>query len=73
MPNINFMYYNELYQFLMIEKAKLFVNSFEESKFNYAHLIWMFCRKTCYSKIEKFDHKIVTEVSVHDVLQNRCS
>ena len=57
----------------MIEKAKLFVNSFEESKFNYAHLIWMLCRKTCYSKIEKFHHKIVTEVSVHDVLQNRCS
>ena len=41
----------------MIEKAKLLGNSFIESQFNYTPLIWMFCRKSCYSKIEKIDHK----------------
>ena len=32
-------------------------NSFVDSQFNYAPLLWMFCRKTLYSKIEKIHHK----------------
>ena len=32
-------------------------NAFLDSQFNYAPLLWMFCRKTLYSKIEKIHHK----------------
>ena len=39
-------------KFLTIEKAKILGNAFIDSQFNYAPLIWMFCRKTFYSKIE---------------------
>ena len=44
-------------QFLTIEKAKILGNAFIDSRFNYAPLIWMFCRKTFYSKIEKIHHR----------------
>ena len=40
-------------KFLTIEKAKILANAFIDSQFNYAPLIWMICRKTLYSKIEK--------------------
>ena len=38
-------------KFLPIEKAKILGNTLMGSQFNYAPLIWMFCRKTLYSKI----------------------
>ena len=44
-------------KFLTIEKAKMLGNAFIDSQFNYAPLLWMFCRKTVYSKIEKIHHK----------------
>ena len=44
-------------KFLTIEKAKILGNVFIGSQFNYAPLLWMFCRKTLYSKIEKIHHK----------------
>ena len=44
-------------KFLTIEKAKILGNAFIDSQFNYAPLLWMFCRKTLYSKIEKIRHK----------------
>ena len=44
-------------KFLTIEKAKILGNAFIDSQFNYAPLIWMFCRKTLYSKIEKIIHR----------------
>ena len=40
-----------------VEKAKKLGNAFIDSQFNYAPLIWMVCRKTFYSKIEKIYHK----------------
>ena len=42
---------------LIIEKAKILGNAFIDSQFNYAPLLWMFCRKTLYSKMEKIHHK----------------
>ena len=39
------------------EKAKMLDNAFIDSQFSYAPLLWMFCRKTLYSKIEKIHHK----------------
>ena len=44
-------------KFLTIEKAKILGNAFIDSQFNYAPLIWMFCRKALYSKIEKIHHR----------------
>ena len=44
-------------KFLTIEKAKMLGNAFIDSQFNYAPLLWMFCRKTLYSKIEKMHHR----------------
>ena len=39
------------------EKTKILGNAFIYSQFHYAPLLWMFCRKTLYSKIEKIHHK----------------
>ena len=47
---------------LNVEKAKKLGNAFKYSRFNYAPLIWMFCRKTFYSKIEKMHHKTLNVV-----------
>ena len=44
-------------KFLTIEKAKILGNAFIDSQFNHAPLIWMFSRKTFYSKIEKIHHR----------------
>ena len=44
-------------KFLTKEKVKILDNSFIDSHFSYAPLIWMFCRKTFYSKIEKIHHR----------------
>ena len=41
----------------LIEKTKILGNAYIDSQFNYAPLLWMFCRKTLYSKIEKIHHK----------------
>ena len=48
-------------KFINVEKAKKLGNDFIDSQFNYAALVWMFCRKTFYSKIEKnapYDFKL---------------
>ena len=45
-----------------IEKSKTLDNAFIDSQFNYAPLIWMFCRKTLYSKIEKIHHRTLKVV-----------
>ena len=42
---------------LTIEKAKILGIAFIDSQFNYAPLIWMFCRRTFYSRIEKIYHR----------------
>ena len=44
-------------KFLIIEKAKILGNTCIDSQFNYAPLIWMFCKKTSYTKIEKIHHR----------------
>ena len=44
-------------KYLTLDKAILLGNTFVNSQFNYAPLIWMFCRKTLYHKIEKIHHR----------------
>ena len=45
-------------RYLTLDKAILLGNTFINSQFNYAPLIWMFCRKTLYHKIEKSHHRL---------------
>ena len=44
-------------KYLTLDKAILLGNTFINSQFNYAPLIWMFSRKTLYHKIEKIHHR----------------
>ena len=44
-------------KYLTLDKAILLGNTFINSQFNYAPLIWMFYRKTLNHKIEKIHHR----------------
>ena len=44
-------------KYLSLEKAKMLGNAFIDSQFNYAPLIWMFCRKGLHLKTHKIHHK----------------
>ena len=44
-------------KYLTVEKTKLLYNTFINSQFNYASVIWMFCLKKDYLKIEKNQYK----------------
>ena len=46
-----------LRKYLTLEKARVLGNAFVDSQFNYAPLIWMFCKKTIYLKMQKIHHK----------------
>ena len=63
---------------LAVEKAKLLGNAFIDSQFNSAPLIWMFCQKTLYLKIEKIHHKTLgiihqSNFTYCDLLECNCS
>ena len=44
-------------EYLTAVKAKLLYNAFVNSQFNYTSIIWMFCHKQDYLKIEKIQYK----------------
>ena len=46
--------------YLAVEKVKLQGNTLIDNQFNFAPLIWMFCQKTLYVKIEKTHYKILS-------------
>ena len=61
-------------KYLTLDKAKLLVNAFIDSQFNYAPRIWMFCHKTTYLEMQKIHHKTLkviyqSGVSCNDLLQ----
>ena len=47
---------------LAVEKAKLLGNAFIDSQFISASLIWMFCQKNLYLKIEKIYQKALSVI-----------
>ena len=53
--------YKYIRKLLTIEKAKI-LDAFIGSQFNHAPLIWMFCRKTLHSKIERIHHRTLKVV-----------
>ena len=61
-------------KYLTLDKAKLLGNAFIDSQFNYAPLIWMFCHKATYLKMQKIHHKYLkviyqSDASYDDLLQ----
>ena len=61
-------------KYVAVEKAKLLGNAFINSQFNSALLIWMFCQKTLYLKVEKTHHNTLriihqSNVSYRDLLE----
>ena len=54
-------------KYLTLEKAKLLGSAFTYSQFNYVPLIWMFCQKTLYVKIEKIYRKTLRISQESDV------
>ena len=50
-------------KYLTPVKARLLYNAFINSQFNYASVIWMFCRKKDYLKIEKIQYKALKIIS----------
>ena len=61
-------------KYLKLDKAKLLGNTFIDSQFNYAPLIWMFCHKATYLKMQKIHHKSLkviyqSDASYDDLLQ----
>ena len=44
-------------KYLTLEKSKLLYNNFINNHFNYASIIWMFCHKQDYFKVEKIHYK----------------
>ena len=54
-------------KFLTVEKATILGNAFIDSQFSHAPLLWMFCRKTLYSKIEKIHHKTLKVIHESNV------
>ena len=49
-------------RYLSQDQAKRLNNAFINSQFNYAPIIWMFCRKNQYLKIQKIHHKALKVV-----------
>ena len=49
-------------KYLSQDQAKLLSNAFINNQFNYAPIIWMFCRKNQYLKIQKIHHKAIKVV-----------
>ena len=49
-------------KYLTLVKARLLYNAFINSQFNYASVIWMFCRKKDYLKIEKIQYKALKSI-----------
>ena len=64
--------------FLSEDHAKLLVNSYILSPFNYCPLVWMFCGKGCSNLIEKCHHRALCalknkSISNYDTLLTHCN
>ena len=51
--------YLRIRKYLHIEKTKALANAFIHSQFHYCPIIWMFCNKTSFKKINKLHHRIL--------------
>ena len=51
-------------KYLTLDKPKLLGNAFIDIQLNYVPLIWMFCHKTTYLKMQKVYHDSKSHLSV---------
>ena len=51
-------------KYLTPNNAKVLYNAFINSQFSYASIIWMFCRKTVYLKMEEIQYKALKLVLI---------
>ena len=69
LPNVNVIYVNDssslrgIRKYLSLEKSKMLVNAFIDCQFNYVLLVWMFCQRGLYLKMQKIHHK--TLIVIH--------
>ena len=52
-------------KYLTFEKAKLLCNAFINMQYNYASIIWMFCRKQHYLNIQNIHFKALSQCFLH--------
>ena len=63
LPNVNVIYVNDnsclrgRKKYLSLEKSKMLVKAFIDCQFNYVLLVWMFCQRGLYLKMQKIHHK----------------
>ena len=50
-------------KYLSLEKAKMLGKAFIDSQFNYAPLIWMFCGKGLYLKMQKIPKTLIIKLT----------
>ena len=55
--NCKLLTFRRIKKYLTLEKAKLLCSAFINNKFSYVSVIWMFCCKKDYLKIEKVQHE----------------
>ena len=48
--------------YLTLDKAKLLGNAFIDSQLNHAPLVWIFCHKTTYLKMQKIHYKTLKAI-----------
>ena len=46
-------------KYLTLDRSKLLYNAFINNQFNYASIIWIFCRKQDYLDVEKIHYKVL--------------
>ena len=56
-PNYKLHALRRIRKYLTLEESKLLSNAFINNHFNYASIIWIFCRKQDYLEVEKIHYK----------------
>ena len=51
--------FRRIRKYLTLEKSKLLYNAFINNQFNYASIIWMFCRNQDHLEVEKIHYKVL--------------
>ena len=57
-------------KYLTLDKAKLLGNSFIDIQFNYTPVIWMFCHKNTYLKMQKIHYETPKVIYQSDAFYN---
>ena len=56
----------QIRKYLILNKCRLLDNAFTDNQLNYALLIWMFCHKTAYLKMQQIHYKTLKVIYQSD-------